>query len=800
MTALYTRGQTTWYVDVTRSNNTGAGTSWGTAKKDLQAAINAAAAGDQVWVKAGTYLPTMDPFANATPANNRNKTFTLKSGVSVYGGFAGTETQLSQRNWLSNVTTLSGDLGVLNTLSDNAYHVVLAVNNAANTLDGFIITKGYATAPGSASQTVSTRLVESFKGGGIFNSYSATAFKNCIIRSNSADCTDTNDDAWGAGILNDNCSSVFTNCTIDGNSFLTGGSSFGVYGAGMFVSGGNCTVSQCAFVNNSSGSGFFAGSLGGAVYLLYTATNIVNCVFYNNSAQNGACIAAGGAASNTSTVTNCTFAGNTGSYAGVSFTGFAKMVFKNSVFWNNAPSVSSVAGRDEIYSQETTVANQPSFINCIIKDALGSPLTVTNSQLSGCLANYPLFNNLSDGDGADNTIMTADDGLRLQCTSPAIAAGTGASPVVDILNIPRTAVIDIGAYEGGHLDASSNTIPTSNTTVHLAQNASGITNYSDCVNQLVQVQSGGTYTVSGPVTAKVWIEGTQPSNFVKRHYEITPQLNAASVTGRVTLYFRQQDFTDFNAVNSVKLPTGPADAAGIANIQVEKRGGVSSDGTGMPATYTGFIQTIANAALSKVWNATASRWEISFDVTGFSGFFLKTQFATLPVRQLDLTVVQGDACNFLRWETEGESDTKEFTVEKSTDGHSYQSAGTVAGVGAGNNSYRFSDCHLEPGKVFYRLRVTDRNGAFYYSAVMSVRNKPVSNITVYPNPVADYIIISCNDRSLLNTSVSITDAAGRLVKRELLTATTYRFRCSGLPAGTWYIHFTNGITMAFIKK
>ena len=58
-------------------------------KKDLQTAINSASSGDAVWVKAGTYLPTRDPFGSTAPANNRDKTFTLKNGVKVYGGFAG---------------------------------------------------------------------------------------------------------------------------------------------------------------------------------------------------------------------------------------------------------------------------------------------------------------------------------------------------------------------------------------------------------------------------------------------------------------------------------------------------------------------------------------------------------------------------------------------------------------------------------------------------------------------------------------------------------------------------------------
>ena len=104
------QAQTIYYVDAAKADNFGAGTSWATAKKDLQQAILLAFGNDQVWVKAGTYLPTHDPFGSTAPANNRDKTFSLKNGVKIYGGFDGTETLLKQRNWQTNVTVLSGDL------------------------------------------------------------------------------------------------------------------------------------------------------------------------------------------------------------------------------------------------------------------------------------------------------------------------------------------------------------------------------------------------------------------------------------------------------------------------------------------------------------------------------------------------------------------------------------------------------------------------------------------------------------------------------------------------------------------
>lgn len=81
---------TVWYVDeaATGSND---GTSWVHAYTDLQDALGAAASGEEIWVAGGTYRP-------AGPGGPNDATFSIPSGVAVYGGFKGSEKRRDERD------------------------------------------------------------------------------------------------------------------------------------------------------------------------------------------------------------------------------------------------------------------------------------------------------------------------------------------------------------------------------------------------------------------------------------------------------------------------------------------------------------------------------------------------------------------------------------------------------------------------------------------------------------------------------------------------------------------------------
>lgn len=112
-----------------------------TAFNNLQSALNIAETGDQIWVADGSYSPT----AALDPNEPRTATFSLMSGVAIYGGFRGRdeldpnniftgETSLSQRDPELNETILSGNIGDPNDPDDNSFHVVSAISTDATAI------------------------------------------------------------------------------------------------------------------------------------------------------------------------------------------------------------------------------------------------------------------------------------------------------------------------------------------------------------------------------------------------------------------------------------------------------------------------------------------------------------------------------------------------------------------------------------------------------------------------------------------------------------------------------------------
>jgi hypothetical protein len=422
----------TIYVDAAATSGENNGISWDNAFTDLQSALAVATAGNEIWVAEGTYYPT----AQTDHADPRSATFQMINGVGIYGGFDPTigVDDFVERDWVNNVTVLSGDIGTADDNTDNCYHVFyhpsdLELNSSA-IIDGCIITDGNASGFND--------------GGGMFNYYASPTIRNCIFSNNS-----TNNE--GGGMFNSHSSPTMTDCSFSNNKAYSGGGMYNYRSSSPMLT-------NCVFSGNSashSGGGMFnvesSPIATGCIFEGNTVTlhgggmcnngdsspTVTNCIFLENSAHDG-----GGIRNFTSspTLINCTFIDNSANGYGGGVDDFVRSTstITNCILWGNTP--------DQLSSEDYLPIITYSNVQII------SGIYSGNGNINA----DPLFVNPSEND------------YHLRIDSPCINSGTNSAtslPATDFEGDDRiiNGIVDMGAdeYSGQPLDTDDDGIPDS---------------------------------------------------------------------------------------------------------------------------------------------------------------------------------------------------------------------------------------------------------------------------------------------------------------------------------------------------
>lgn len=305
--------------DATGANN---GEDWTNANPSLQTALTAAVGCPnvtQIWVAEGLYKP----------GNIADDTFLIRPGLAVYGGFAGTESALNQRNWVTHVTVLSGDVGGNDTVDangivttstniviPNAYHVVTMDGTvtsivASTRLDGFVVTAGAAQSgftdpfggglycdgaafgkecsPTIANVTFSGNLAETF-GGAMANLGNTNGKSNPILNRVTfiGNTAQAGGGMYNGGNFGGTSSPVLNDVTFTSNSAQNGGAMYNNGSDGTSIP----VLNRVTFTSNSATS----GGAGGAIYndsqfFGTSSPKLTDVAFTSNSAHNGGAIA-----------------------------------------------------------------------------------------------------------------------------------------------------------------------------------------------------------------------------------------------------------------------------------------------------------------------------------------------------------------------------------------------------------------------------------------------------------------------------------------------------------------------------
>ncbi|RYD89242.1 MAG: T9SS type A sorting domain-containing protein, partial [Sphingobacteriales bacterium] len=119
----------------------------------------------------------------------------------------------------------------------------------------------------------------------------------------------------------------------------------------------------------------------------------------------------------------------------------------------------------------------------------------------------------------------------------------------------------------------------------------------------------------------------------------------------------------------------------------------------------------------------------------------------------------------LNWKATNEQNLAAYIVERSEDGIHFHDIGSrIANNSAGEHVYELDDPAPLPGISYYRLKQTDTDGAFVYSAIVVInRNNASKSISLFPNP-AQHIVTVVFSGSNHERKLMITDARGAVIK------------------------------------
>lgn len=360
---------------------TSTGASWTDAFTDLQDALAVAQSGDEVWVAEGAYTPAsggLDPKA----------VFVIPSGVRLYGGFAGSEVVLTQRDPALHVVTLSGDLlgddaQGPDHQADNSHRILEAEFTAPGTqLDGFVV-RGEHWNPDIASYPYALRV----KDGSLL-------IRGCTFEDNhtAVRCTQPG-------------TTVIVDCLFRNNHNTTDLAS-----AINVKEGHTLDVRRTTFSAN-------VGDLAPALTLYQSSARFHDCEFVGNGAT--AVLASAGVAYSIGgqiLLSNCTFVGNFAGGKGGSVwkTYESEVVFSNCILWANSAPGAAASEKQIVTYFDWSVT----LVNCLFEGWTGQFPGLENSGAD------PLFVDLL---GPDGLVETNDGDLRLSPGSPAIDSGTNAA-------------------------------------------------------------------------------------------------------------------------------------------------------------------------------------------------------------------------------------------------------------------------------------------------------------------------------------------------------------------------------------
>ncbi|MBS1657032.1 MAG: VCBS repeat-containing protein [Bacteroidetes bacterium] len=184
------------------------------------------------------------------------------------------------------------------------------------------------------------------------------------------------------------------------------------------------------------------------------------------------------------------------------------------------------------------------------------------------------------------------------------------------------------------------------------------------------------------------------------------------------------------------------------------------------------------------------RPDIATTNSGTTVSIIRNICTLLPIELISFSAAPKNNGVELRWSTASELNNDHFTVERSGDGLHFESIGEVKGAGTSVSqlNYLFYDSHPLPGENYYRLKQTDFDGSFTYSAVQAIDlTGETGSPEIFPNPFNEVLILrGTSPYGMAN----IFDITGKEILRTRTSAGQTMLNTASLPSGIYYVGYS----------
>ncbi|MGB8193185.1 MAG: YCF48-related protein, partial [Chitinophagaceae bacterium] len=300
-------------------------------------------------------------------------------------------------------------------------------------------------------------------------------------------------------------------------------------------------------------------------------------------------------------------------------------------------------------------------------------------------------------------------------------------------------------------------------------------------NAVADIKANGNNL--GNVSASIFmqdgaIRDTAGFYFLDRNISIKVQ-NQPLTPVSIKLFIKKSEYDELSQIA----------AAGISSLGMLKIHKNNMDCSGSIGGAFSELPTTAEA-----WG---NDYVLSAQVSSFSSFYFSKPNVSLPVRLINFNAGRNNKQVALSWQTQAESNSSYFAIERSADGRSFEEIGKVPAAGQSNGllTYSFTDVSPIDGKNYYRLTIVDKDQHTDYSRIVPVDMRAAGGISLLVNPVKGSLVLNGAQHF---RELQVIDVRGKLVKK-FTSSPSDVYSVQGLSPGIYYLRCINDVETSVLK-